>query len=84
MSSGEVEQGTAPSDDVRRVVSCDLTFAVAEAGEVALQVVAADSAGRVVTERFEVTTDGAPPASLESFGTPSTNASTSFTLPPGA
>jgi transglutaminase-like putative cysteine protease len=70
MSSGEVEQGTAPSDDVRRVVSCDLTFAVAEAGEVALQVVAADSAGRVVTERFEVTTDGAPPASLEELRNP--------------
>jgi transglutaminase-like putative cysteine protease len=70
MSSGEVEQVTAPSDALRRVVSCDLTFAVAEAGEVALQVVAADSAGRVVTERFEVTTDGAPPASLEEIRNP--------------
>ena len=70
MSSSEVEQATAPSDDARRVVSCDLTFAVAEAGEVALQVVAADSAGRVVTERFEVTTDGAPPVSLEELRNP--------------
>ena len=70
MSSSEVEQVTAPSDDARRVVSCDLTFAVAEAGEVALQVVAADSAGRVVTERFDVTTDGAPPMSLEEVRNP--------------
>ena len=70
MSGGEVERGTTPSDDLRRVVSCDLVFAVAEPGEVALQVVAADSAGRVVTERFDVTTDGAPPASLEEIRNP--------------
>ena len=70
MSSSEVERATTPSDVARRVVSCDLTFAVAEAGEVALQVVAADSAGRVVTERFEVTTDGAPPVSLEELRNP--------------
>ena len=70
MSWSEVEEETALSDEVRRVVSCDLTFAVAEAGEVALQVVAADSAGRVVTERFDVTTDGAPPASLEEIRNP--------------
>ena len=70
MSGDEVEQGTTPSHDRRRVVSCDLVFAVAEAGEVALQVVAADSAGQVVTERFDVTTDGAPPASLEELRNP--------------
>jgi transglutaminase-like putative cysteine protease len=70
MSSGEVEGEAAPSDDLRRVVSCDLVFAVAEPGEVAFQVVAADSAGRVVTERFDVTTDGAPPASLEEIRNP--------------
>ena len=59
-----------PSDDLRRVVSCDLVFAVAEPGEVAFQVVAADSAGRVVTERFDVTTDGAPPVSIEELRNP--------------
>jgi transglutaminase-like putative cysteine protease len=70
MSSGEVERGTAPSDDLRRVVSCELVFAVAEPGEVALQVVAADSAGRVLTERFDVATDGTPPVSLEEIRNP--------------
>jgi transglutaminase-like putative cysteine protease len=70
MSGGEVEWGTLPSYDRRRVVSCDLVFAVAEPGEVAFQVVAADSAGRVVAERFDVTTDGAPPAKLEELRNP--------------
>jgi len=70
MSGGEVERGTPSSDDLRRVVSCDLVFAVAEPGEVALQVVAADSAGRVLTERFDVATDGAPPVSLEEIRNP--------------
>jgi transglutaminase-like putative cysteine protease len=70
MSGSEGEGGAAASDDLRRVVSCDLSFAVAEPGEVAFQVVAADSAGRVLTERFDVTTDGAPPASLEEIRTP--------------
>jgi transglutaminase-like putative cysteine protease len=70
MSNGEVEGTTAPSDDLRRTVSCALVFAVTEPGEVALQVVAADSAGRVVTERFEVATDGAPPTSLEEIRNP--------------
>jgi transglutaminase-like putative cysteine protease len=70
MSSGEFEEATASSDDRRRVVTCDLVFAVAEPGEVALQVVAADSAGRVLAERFDVATDGAPPASLEEIRSP--------------
>jgi transglutaminase-like putative cysteine protease len=70
MSSGEVEQGGPPSDDLRRTVSCDLAFAVSEPGEVALQVVAADSAGRIITERFDVTTDGGPPSSLEEIRNP--------------
>jgi transglutaminase-like putative cysteine protease len=70
MSGGEIEQGSASSDDLRRVVSCDLVFAVAEPGEVALQVVAADSAGRVLAERFDVETDGAPPVSLEEIRNP--------------
>ncbi len=76
MSSGEVEEvggseeGAAASDDLRRVVSCDLVFAVAEPGEVAFQVVAADSAGRVITERLDVATNGGPPASLEELRNP--------------
>jgi transglutaminase-like putative cysteine protease len=70
MSSGEVEEGSGPSDDLRRTVSCDLVFAVTEPGEVALQVVTADSAGRIVTERFDVATDGAPPSSLQEIRTP--------------
>jgi transglutaminase-like putative cysteine protease len=53
-----------------RVVSCDLAFDVTESAEVALQVVAAHSAGRVVTERFDVATDGEPPASLEELRNP--------------
>jgi transglutaminase-like putative cysteine protease len=70
MSSGEVDDTIAPSDDLRRTVTCELVFAVAEPGEVALQVVAADSAGRVVTERLDVATDGAPPTSHEEIHTP--------------
>jgi transglutaminase-like putative cysteine protease len=70
MGSGEVEGDGAATNDLRRVVSCDLAFAVTEAGEVALQVVAADSAGRIIEERFEVATDGAPPASLEEIRNP--------------
>jgi transglutaminase-like putative cysteine protease len=70
MSTGEVEGEPAPSDDLRRTVSCELVFAVAEPGEVALQVVAADSAGRVMSERFDVATDGAPPTSVEEIRNP--------------
>lgn len=58
------------TDDLRRVVSCDLAFVVTEPGEVALQVVASDSAGRVIAERFEVATDGTPPLSLEEIRNP--------------
>jgi transglutaminase-like putative cysteine protease len=53
-----------------RVVSCSFRFDVAEPAEVALQVVAADSAGLVVAERVDVTVDGAPPTSLEVIRTP--------------
>jgi transglutaminase-like putative cysteine protease len=70
MSSGEVDGMVDPADDLRRTVSCDLVFAVAEPGEVALQIVAADSAGRIMTERFDVGTDGAPPTSLEETRNP--------------
>jgi transglutaminase-like putative cysteine protease len=41
-----------------RVVSCDLTFEVVEEAEVILQLVAANSAGRVLAERFEVSSNG--------------------------
>jgi transglutaminase-like putative cysteine protease len=57
-------------DDRRRVVSCSLRFAVTEPAEVALQIVAADSAGRVLAERFEVTVDGGPPSSLQEIRAP--------------
>jgi transglutaminase-like putative cysteine protease len=70
MSTGEVEGESAPSDDLRRTVTCELVFAVAEPGEVALQVVAADSAGRVLSERFDVATDGVPPTSVEEIRNP--------------
>jgi transglutaminase-like putative cysteine protease len=53
------------SDDMTRVVSCDLRFDITEAAEVAVQVVAADSAGQVIVERFDVGTDGVTPASIE-------------------
>jgi transglutaminase-like putative cysteine protease len=56
--------------DMTRVVTCDLVFEVAEPAEVAVQVVAADSAGRTVTERFDVVSNGAPPASLEEIRNP--------------
>jgi transglutaminase-like putative cysteine protease len=64
--------GGAPMarSDERRVVSCSLRLDVAEPAEIALQLVAADSAGRVVTERFDVVLDGGPPSSLEVIPTP--------------
>jgi transglutaminase-like putative cysteine protease len=60
---------TTPAD-MTRVVSCSLRFDIAEPAEVALQVVTADSAGNVISERFEVAVDGAPPSSLEEIRTP--------------
>jgi transglutaminase-like putative cysteine protease len=65
---GEVREVTT-TGDMTRVVSCSLGFDVAEAAEVALQVVAADSAGRVANERLEVAVDGVPLA-LEEIRTP--------------
>ena len=70
MSSDSVPVQTGVSDDRRRVVTCDLVFEVTEAAEIAVQLVAADSAARVLTERFDVATDGAPPASLEEIHSP--------------
>jgi transglutaminase-like putative cysteine protease len=50
----------AAEDEMKRVVTCDLSFVVAEHTEIVVQVVAAETAGRVIDERFEVTIDGAP------------------------
>ena len=52
------------------VVTCDLTFDVTEAAEVAVQIVAADAAGLCTNERFEAATDGLPPTSLDEIRTP--------------
>jgi transglutaminase-like putative cysteine protease len=49
--------------EMKRVVTCDLTFDVAEHAEIVVQIVAADSAGHVVDERFELATAGSPPPS---------------------
>jgi transglutaminase-like putative cysteine protease len=65
----EVEYAGA-AGDMTRVVTCDLVFEVTEPAEVAVQVVAADSAGRIVTERFDVVSNAAPPESLEEIRNP--------------
>jgi transglutaminase-like putative cysteine protease len=43
---------------------------VVEPAEVALQVVAADSAGKVLREQLDIATDGSPPTSLEEIRNP--------------
>jgi transglutaminase-like putative cysteine protease len=48
----------------KRVITCDLTFLVIEPAEIVVQIVAADSAGHVVDERFEATVDGSPLSSV--------------------
>jgi transglutaminase-like putative cysteine protease len=50
--------GTVPG---RRVVSCALGFEIIEPAEIVLQLVAATSAGRVVTEQLDVDSGGTPP-----------------------
>jgi transglutaminase-like putative cysteine protease len=70
MNSGEVSRKAESSDDMTWVVTCDLTFDVTEAAEVAVQIVAADSAGARTSERFEVATDGLPPTSIDEIRTP--------------
>ncbi len=50
----------APGPAGVRVVSCELAFDVIEPSEVVLQLVASETAGPVVTERLEVSTDGEP------------------------
>ena len=70
MNSGEARRRADSSDDTSWVVTCDLTFDVVEMAEVAVQIVAADSAGPCASERFEVATDGLPPISLDEIRTP--------------
>jgi transglutaminase-like putative cysteine protease len=70
VSSDAVPVHAGRGDDMTRVVTCDLVFEVIESAEIAVQVVAAESAARVLTERFDVATDGAPPASLEEIHSP--------------
>jgi transglutaminase-like putative cysteine protease len=54
------------STDIQRVITCDLTFDVIEHTEIVAQIVAADSAGRVVDERFELALTGSPsPSPME-------------------
>src|ERR1700722_13647114 len=65
MGNISVSGATQGSDERRRVVTCDLSFLVVERAEIVVQVAAADSAGQVIDERFDVTTDGEPPVSLE-------------------
>jgi transglutaminase-like putative cysteine protease len=50
------------------VLSCELTFWVVEPAELVLQVTAAESAGSVTSERFDVRTDGESLAAAELLG----------------
>jgi transglutaminase-like putative cysteine protease len=53
------------ADGALRVISCDLTFQVTEPAEVVLQLVASNSAGRVLDQRLDVSSDGRPPTAME-------------------
>jgi transglutaminase-like putative cysteine protease len=55
---------TDGSKDTPRVITCDLTFDVTEHTEIVVQIVAAESAGRVNDQRFGVTVAGSPPPSV--------------------
>ena len=70
MSSVSVTAESGASADLTRVVTCDLAFEVTDPAEIAVQVVAADSAGLVRSERFEVLNNGGPPSSLEEIRNP--------------
>ncbi len=48
------------SDPRTRIVSCDLTFVVAEPAEVVLQVAASRSAGELIDQRLDAAVDGEP------------------------
>ncbi len=68
MGNFDGSSATRGAADGTRVVSCDLTFVISEPADVVLQVVAASSAGRLLDERFEVTSDVAPPLVAEVAG----------------
>ncbi len=70
MSSDAVPAQPGMEGDLTRVVTCDLVFDVTDHVEIAVQVVAADSAGPVRSERFEVVSNGGLPTSLEEIRTP--------------
>jgi transglutaminase-like putative cysteine protease len=56
--------GMDAASATERVVTCDLSFEVAEPAEVVVQIVAATSAGRVVVDRLAVGIDGSPSSSV--------------------
>jgi transglutaminase-like putative cysteine protease len=64
MSNGHASGSTDGSNEMQRVITCDLTFDVIEHTEIVVQIVAAESAGRVVDERFGVAIAGSPPPSV--------------------
>jgi transglutaminase-like putative cysteine protease len=64
MSSFDATGATDDSKDMKRVVTSDLTFNVEEHAEIVVQIVAAESAGRVVDEHFQVTINGTPSSSV--------------------
>jgi transglutaminase-like putative cysteine protease len=64
-----IGEGSSEPAHERRVVTADLEFVVAERAEVVVQVMASDTAGRVLTERFDVNVAGRPsPESIELVG----------------
>jgi transglutaminase-like putative cysteine protease len=61
-------RASATDPNALRVLSCELAFSVVEPAELALQFAASSAAGRVVVERLEVRTDGAPADATELAG----------------
>lgn len=70
MSNIDDSGATVRSDEMERVISCDLSFIVTEPAEIIVQVVAAESAGHVLEQRFEVATDGSSLESIVEIRTP--------------
>jgi transglutaminase-like putative cysteine protease len=62
--------GSDEESTMKRVVTCELQFVVIERTEIVLQIVAAESAGRVIDERFDVMLNGAPPRSVVELRNP--------------
>jgi transglutaminase-like putative cysteine protease len=69
---GNIDRKVPSTDtsEMKRVLTCDLEFVVSEYTEIVLQIVAAGSAGRVLDERFEVSTDGALAPAVEELRSP--------------